>query len=325
MARIKYYYDTETCKYERVRVSKWDVFLNFLGFFAVSFILAIGILFIYSQYFESPKEAQLKKENEELVIYYEFFKQELDKMNSLIASLEERDDNIYRVIFEAEPIPATIRRGGIGGSDRYKSFKESGLQREALIVDLMKKVDILKRQMYIQTRSHDELMELAMNKEELWAAIPSIQPINNKELNRLASGYGMRTHPILKVKKFHAGVDFSAPRGTPIYATGDGVVVEVKTLFGGYGKYIEVDHGFGYLTRYAHMSAFEVRKGQKVKRGEKIGYVGSSGQSTSPHLHYEILKDGKFVNPVNYFFQDLTPEEYEKLLELASIENQSLS
>ncbi len=135
----------------------------------------------------------------------------------------------------------------------------------------------------------------------------------------------MRTHPILKVKKFHAGVDFSAPRGTPIYATGDGVIVEVKTTFGGYGKYVEVDHGFGYLTRYAHMSAFEVRKGQKVKRGEKIGYVGSSGQSTSPHLHYEILKDGKFVNPVNYFFQDLTPEEYEKLLELASIENQSLS
>ncbi|MFC2186012.1 M23 family metallopeptidase [Fulvivirgaceae bacterium LMO-SS25] len=325
MARIKYYYDTETCKYERVRVSKWDVFLNFLGFFSVSFILAISILFIYSQYFESPKEAQLKKENEELVIYYEFFKQELDKMNSVIASLEERDDDIYRVIFEAEPIPATIRRGGIGGVDRYKSFKESGLQREELIIDLMKEVDILKRKMYVQTRSHDELMELAMNKEELWAAIPSIQPINNKELNRLASGYGMRTHPILKVKKFHAGVDFSAPRGTPIYSTGDGVIVEVKTTFGGYGKYIEVDHGFGYLTRYAHMSAFEVRKGQKVKRGEKIGYVGSSGQSTSPHLHYEILKDGKFVNPVNYFFQDLTPEEYEKLLELASIENQSLS
>jgi hypothetical protein len=325
MARIKYYYDTETCKYERVKVSKWDIAFNLLGFFAVSLIISVGILFIYSRYFESPKEAHLKKENDELIIYYGFLQKEIGQLKNMLSTLQDRDDNIYRIIFEAEPIPFTIREAGVGGVDRYKHISQSGINKAELIVDLVKTVDKLKKQMYIQTKSYDEIMELAMNKEELWACIPAIQPIHNQELKRLASGFGVRVHPILKVNKFHTGVDFSAPRGTPIYATGDGIITEVKTLFGGLGKYVEIDHGFGYVTRYGHMSAFNVRKGQKVKRGECIGFVGTSGQSTAPHVHYEVLKDGKYVNPVNYFFQDLSPEEYEILLELASIENQSLS
>jgi murein DD-endopeptidase MepM/ murein hydrolase activator NlpD len=308
-----------------VRVNKWDVFFNILGFFTISLLMALGLLFAYSKYFDSPKEAQLKKENQELKLYYDYLNEESEKLFSMLEVLQDKDDNIYRVIFEAEPIPSTVRRAGVGGVDRYKDIKQKGLEKQDLILSVLKKVDNLKKQMYIQTNSYDELFDLASRKEELLAAIPSIQPINNKELNRLASGYGMRTHPILKVRKFHPGVDFSAPQGTHVYATGDGIVKEVKTLFGGYGKYIEIDHGFGFVTLYAHLSGFEVRKGQRIKRGELIGYVGNTGQSTAPHLHYEVRKDNKLVNPVNYFFQDLSPEEYEIILELASRETQSLS
>jgi murein DD-endopeptidase MepM/ murein hydrolase activator NlpD len=325
MARIKYYYDTETCKYERVKVSKWDVFFNILGFFTVSLLMALSIVFIFTKYFDSPKEAQLRTENEELKFYYDLLSEETDRLYSMLEVLQDKDDNVYRVIFEAEPIPSTVRRAGVGGVDRYADLKKQGLEKGDLIISVLKKIDNLKKQMYIQTNSYDELFDLASRKEELLAAIPSIQPVNNKELNRLSSGYGMRPHPILKVKKFHPGIDFSAPQGTPVYATGDGKVREVKTLFGGYGKYIEIDHGFGYITLYAHLSGFEVRKGQNIKRGELIGYVGNTGQSTAPHLHYEVRKDGKVVNPINYFFKDLSPEEYEIILELAARETQSLS
>jgi murein DD-endopeptidase MepM/ murein hydrolase activator NlpD len=179
--------------------------------------------------------------------------------------------------------------------------------------------------LYVQSVSYDEITELALKKEEYWSSIPAIQPILNKDLNLLASGFGMRLHPILKVKKMHTGVDFTAPKGSPIYSTGDGIVSLVATEFGGYGKYVEIDHGFGFVTRYAHMNDFSVKKGQRVKRGDKIGTVGNTGSSTAPHVHYEVMKDGRYVNPVNYFFKDLTPAEYDKILELASRENQSLS
>jgi murein DD-endopeptidase MepM/ murein hydrolase activator NlpD len=218
-----------------------------------------------------------------------------------------------------------MRNAGVGGSDRYKEIKEKGLKQEDLVVSLSQKVDALKRQMYVQSVSYDEVTDMAHKKEEYWASVPAIQPILNESLNMLASGYGMRIHPILKVRKMHKGVDFAAPKGTPIYATGDGIVLSVKTVFGGYGKHIEIDHGFGFVTRYAHMNEFKVRRGQKIKRGDLIGTVGNTGSSTAPHVHYEILKDGKFVNPVNYFFKDLTPEEFDKILELSGRENQSLS
>lgn len=325
MSRIKYYYDPETCKYERYVRSKWDITLNALGFLSLSSMLAIVFILVFYTYFDNPKELLLQKENRELKLYYEFLEQEVGKMNQMLGDLQQRDDNLYRIIFESEPIAPEIRQAGIGGSDRYRDIREKGLNQEKLIIDLHSKIDVLKRQLYVQSISYDEITEMALKKEEYWASIPAIQPVLNKNLNLLASGFGMRVHPILKVRKMHTGVDFTAPKGTPIYATGDGVVIEVQSVFGGYGKYVEIDHGFGFVTRYAHMNDFNVKKGQKVKRGDQIGTVGNTGSSTAPHVHYEVLKDGKYVNPVNYFFKDLTPEEYDLILELASKETQSLS
>jgi len=325
MARIKYYYDTESCKYERIKVSTWDIILNLLGFFSVSFIISVIIVVLFSTYFESPKEMLLTKENQELKIYYDLLEKELGNLNGMMAALQKRDDNVYRVIFEADPIPESIRQAGTGGSEKYKEILENDLVNEEMIIEALSKVDQIKRQMYIQTKSYDEILQMARNKSKLLAATPAIQPVANKELTRLASGFGMRIHPIYKVKMMHFGVDFTAPRHTPIYSTGDGVVERVIRSFGGYGKQVVINHGFGYKTRYAHMQEFNVKKGDRVKRGDMIGTVGNSGLSTAPHLHYEILKDNKKVNPVNYFYMDLNDEEYEKILELASIENQSLS
>ncbi|WMJ74286.1 M23 family metallopeptidase [Cytophagaceae bacterium ABcell3] len=324
MARINYYYDTETCKYERVKTSTSDIILNAAGFVLLSFVFAVGLVFAYTRYFESPKETALARENEELILYYELLNKELDMARDMLTSLQERDDNIYRVIFEAEPIPANIRSKNMFNSN-YKNILAKSSGTEKLIVNTIQKMENLKRQMYIQTKSHDELAEMVKNKQDMLASIPAIQPVINKELNKLVSGFGMRFHPIYKVKKMHTGVDFMAPKGTPIYATGDGKVRLVQTSLGGYGKQVEVDHGYGYVTKYAHMSAFNVKQGQKVKRGECIGYVGNTGSSTAPHLHYEVIHNGKKVNPVHYFYNDLNPEEYEKILEIASKENQSLS
>ena len=324
MARIKYYYDTETCKYERVKVGTWDIVLSLLGFLSVATIIAITMVLVYNTYFESPKEAMQKKENEELKLYYDILNREMDAAQDMMVALQQRDDDIYRVINEAEPIPRTIRQGGIGGTERYKNLLEEGLQQEELILSTLKKIESLKKQMYIQTKSYDEIVSLAKNKDQMYASIPAIQPVTNKELSRLASGFGRRIDPIYKVRRMHYGVDFSAPRGTPIYSTGDGVIKKVKTNYGGYGKEIIIDHGYGYVTRYAHLSEFNVKRGQKIKRGECIGYIGSTGKSTAPHLHYEVIKDKKKVNPVHYFYNDLNEEEYQKILELSSIENQSL-
>jgi len=324
MARIKYYYDTETCRYERVKVSKWDILLNLLGFLSVSLILAVIIILFVNAYFDSPKEAQLKKENKELQFYYNMMEKELQNVQSVLGALQERDDQVYRNIMGTDPIPSSIRQAGVGGAERYKNIIDSKLEREKLIVDMMTELDKVKKQMYIQTKSYDEILEMAANKKEMLASMPAIQPIPNKEINRFASGYGMRMHPILKVVRMHNGCDFSAPRGTPIYATGDGKVISVSTSFGGFGKLVVIDHGYGFVTKYAHMSSFNVKKGAKVKRGDCIGFVGTTGTSTAPHLHYEIHYKGKPINPVHYFYQDVTDGEYEKLLELSEIKNQSL-
>lgn len=323
MARIKYYYDTETCKYERIRVSKWDIFLNSLGIFTFSLVLAVVIHFFTMTYFESPQVSLLKKENKELLIYFEEMNKDLDNMGQMLSSLQERDDNIYRIIFEADPIPSTIRQAGVGGTDRYRALREEKLQRESLVIETFQQIDKLKKQMYIQTKSYDDILQMAKNKSEMMASIPSIQPIQNKDGNRLASGYGMRMHPLLKFVRMHAGIDFSAPQGTPIFATGNGKVVNAlfdKTS----GNMITIDHGYGYRTKYLHMSKFAVKNGQNVKRGDIIGYVGNTGLSKAPHVHYEVWKDNKHVNPVNFFYNDVTDEEFNNLLELASRENESL-
>ena len=324
MSKHKYYYNPETCRYERIKKTKKDIFLRFSIFTLTVLFSSFILLNIYDTYFESPKIVMLKKENEELQTHYEILNKEVNIAYKMLDNLEERDDNVYRIIFEAEPIPTTIRQAGIGGINRYKELIEGNLEREDLIIDNYARIDELKRKLYIQTKSYDELLDMANNKEELVAAIPAIQPVSNKDLKRRSSGYGSRIDPFLKVRRMHYGQDFSIKKGTPIYATADGRVSIVKSSFGGLGKYIYLDHGNGYKTVYGHLDKFNVRRGQKVKRGELIAYSGNSGRSTAPHLHYEVHKNGKKLNPINFFFNDLTPNEYEEVIKLASVENQAL-
>jgi len=326
MARIKYYYDTETCKYERVKVKTSDVILNALGILSLTVAMAAGLLtlYLYSNVFESPKELILKNEVKELEFYYQKLTKDVTALSLILDNIEHRDDNIYRVVLGAEPIEKSVRHAGVGGVDRYEEIKEKDISHEDLVIALNEKVDLLRRKLYIESKSQDEVVTLAEKKEKLYASIPAIQPISNKQLVALSSGFGWRTHPIYKVKKLHPGIDFAASIGTPIYATADGKIAEVSVKFSGYGKMVEIDHGFGYRTRYAHMHEFAVRSGQNIKRGDLIGYVGNTGMSTAPHIQYEVLINGSKVNPVHYFYNDLSASEYEKILELASIENQSL-
>src|SRR5258708_9292666 len=324
MARIKYYYDTETCKYERIKTTTGDVILNVLSIFSLTLAMAVGLLLLGGSYFESPRELILKNEVKEMEFYYESMEAELNKLQKELASMEYRDDNIYRAVLGAEPIDKSVRQGGIGGSDRYEDIRSKNINHEEVIVQLEEMLGRLKRQVYVESKSQDDVVALAENKEKLFASIPAIQPVANNELIALASAFCRRIHPFYKYFKMHTGVDFAASIGTPIYSTADGVVDKVEVNFSGYGKVLEIDHGFGYRTRYAHMHGFSVREVQRVKRGDLIGYVGDTGLSTAPHLHYEVFVNGSHVNPVHYFFNDLNPAEYEKIIELASIENQSL-
>jgi len=323
MARIKYYYDTETCRYERVKTSNTDVLINALGIICLCLIFGVGIAAAYVSYFPSEKEIALMKENEELLIHYQQLNKELDGAQKWLAELQDKDDNMYRVIYEAEPVPSSVRIAGTGGVDRYSDLLEQNLSQEELIITAKRKVDLLKRKMYVQSNSYEELVDLAKDKTEMLASIPAIQPIHNKDLKRFASGFGYRIHPIYKVRKLHTGVDFTAPTGTPIFSSGDGKVIKVERSLRGYGHQVEIDHGYNYITKYAHMSKIDVRVGEKVKRGQIIGEVGSTGTSTAPHLHYEVIYKGSKVNPVNYFFNDLTPAQYDEIAKQAAIENQS--
>ena len=324
MARIKYYYDTETCKYERVRTRKSDIVLNALGLLSLTVMMAVGLLILYDNYFESPKELILKNEVRELEFYYDKLNKDVELLSHILDNVEQRDDNIYRVVLGAEPIEKSVRDAGIGGADRYADIRKKNISHSDLVIALHEKVDKVRRKLYIESKSQDEVVQLAEKKEKLYASIPAIQPVANKQLIALASGFGLRIHPVYKVKKMHNGIDFAASIGTPIYATADGTIEKAEVRFSGYGKMVEINHGFGYRTRYAHMHDFSVRKGQQVKRGDLIGYVGNTGLSTAPHLHYEVFINDQRVDPVHYFFNDLTAAEYEKILELASAENQSL-
>ncbi|MEM1135504.1 MAG: M23 family metallopeptidase [Bacteroidota bacterium] len=324
MAKIKYYYDTETCRYERVKTSPIEIVVNALGLLFVCVIVGTIFAVIYLKVFPSSNELKLAKENEKLLYYYNSLNKELSSVQEMMTVLQKRDDDIYRTIFEAEPIPIEIRQAGSGGSRKFQDLIDERLEREELVINSLSKIDVIKRQMYIQSKSFDEIIELARSKKKMLTHIPAIQPVANKELKRLASGYGMRFHPILKIRRMHSGCDFSAPVGTPIYSTGDGKVIKAKKSRRGYGNEIEVDHGFGYITKYAHLSEFEVRIGQKVKRGQIIGRVGNTGLSVAPHLHYEVIYKNRKVNPVNYFFNDLTDQQYDEIVKISSLENQSL-
>lgn len=318
---VKYKYNTQTLSYEKVEVTYKDRLVKFLFYLAFAIVFSSITLLISYSYFESPKLKKMTRENVNLQLQYDLLSKRINEIEIVLEDVQYRDDNIYRVIFEAEPIPGNIRKSGRGGVNRYRHLE--GYTNSNLVIETTKKLDQLEKQLYIQSKSYDEVYDLAMQKEKMLAAIPAIQPVANKEMKRMASGYGYRIHPVYKTRKFHSGMDFSAPIGTEVYATGNGVVKKVVRARRGLGKHIIIDHGYGYETYYGHLSRFNVRQGQKIKRGETIGYIGNTGTSTAPHLHYEVHKNKKTLNPVNFYFNDLSPEEYDKMIQLSSAANQS--
>ncbi|MCU0430867.1 MAG: M23 family metallopeptidase [Cytophagaceae bacterium] len=324
MSKIKFYYDPETCRYKPVRTTWSEIIWNGLGFLLVSTIMGALLLLVYTRIFRSPEEQLLRNRNKELKLYYELINKDLDELSAALNALEKRDEKIYRSIFESRPIPDALRYSAQGTIENYQKII-SNPNISPVILSTFDKLERLKKRVYVQSKSYNEIDQLAQQKTQLLASIPAIQPVSNPSLTMLVSGFGYRIHPIFKVRMFHSGVDFNAPRGTPVYATGDGVIQKAESNAGGYGKEIEIDHGFGYVTKYAHLDRFAVKIGQKVKRGELIGYSGNTGSSTAPHLHYEVIHNGDKVNPVHYFFKDLNNEQYKKILQLAEVENQSLS
>ncbi|MGB5418730.1 M23 family metallopeptidase [Algibacter sp.] len=322
MSKVKYYYDKESLSYRKIERKKRTTFKYASIFILAAAFFAFIFVFVTSQYVESPKERALKRELQNTQLQFQLLNKKMEHAETVLANVADRDNNIYRVYFEANPIPEEQRRAGFGGINRYKSLE--GFDNSKLIIESNKRLDVLQKQIVVQSKSLDEIAILAEEKESLLAAIPAIQPVSNEDLTRMASGYGMRSDPFTKVRKMHWGMDFTAPRGTPIYASGDGVITRADSNSSGYGNHIRIDHGYGYTSLYAHLYKYNVRKNQKVKRGDLIGFVGSTGRSEAPHLHYEIFKDDDRINPINFYYGSLTAEEFNKLLEHASLENQSL-
>ena len=322
MSNVKYYYDPETLSYRKITSDKKTKAKFAIGFILASALFGFFVVFVGSHYFESPKEKILNRELQNMELQYTLLNQKMEEIENVLGNIEERDNSIYRLYFEANPIPNAQRTQGFGGVNRYKKF--DGFKNSDLIAETNKRIDILQKRLVIQSKSLDEITELAKDKENFLSKIPAIQPIKNEDLTRMASGYGYRKDPFSKIRKFHYGMDFTAPRGTPVYASGDGIVKRADSRSSGYGKHIRIDHGYGYVSLYAHLYKYNVRKNQRVKRGDIIGFVGSSGRSQAPHLHYEIFKDKRRINPVNFYYGNLTSEEFNDLLAKASVENQSL-
>lgn len=322
MSKIKYQFNTKSLTVERVNQTLWEKIKGVLRYMAAGVVFTVIVLIIGFTFFESPKEKMMAREIGQYQEQIQMFHERLDMMSAVLSDIQERDDHIYRVIFEAEPVSRIQREAGFGGTDPYARFE--GFDNSQLISSTMQRMDLLARQLLVQSTSYDEVFELAKNKSNMLAAIPAIIPIA-RGTERLVSGFGMRIHPIYKTLRMHEGVDFTAPTGTPIYATGNGVIKSAVRSSHGYGIMVEIDHGYGYQTRYAHMSALKVKKGQRIVRGEIIGLVGNTGTSTAPHLHYEVLRNGRRVNPVSYFYNDLSPAEFEEIIKVASRVNQSLS
>jgi murein DD-endopeptidase MepM/ murein hydrolase activator NlpD len=321
MTPAKYKFNPDSLSFDKIRLGFRAVLLRFLAYFIGSVFVAIIYGLLYAIFFDSPKEKALLREIDQLTIQYEMMNKDLDNVEKVISHLEQTDDNLYRTIFEAEPIPATLRQGGIGGVNRYKELE--GYDNSKIVIETTKRLDKIRKHVYIQSRSFDDLIVLAKEKEVMLASFPAIMPIANNDLTRTASGFGMRIHPYYKISKFHSGMDFTASMGTDIYVTGDGVVESISQDLRGYGNHIIINHGFGYKTVYAHLDRFNVRRGQKVKRGDVIGFVGNTGMSLAPHLHYEVHLNDVAVDPSNYYFNDLTAEEYDRMVEIASRNGQS--
>lgn len=321
MSKINYKYNNKSLSYEIIVVPLHKRVGKVLSYLAIGLVFATLTIILAYKYLDSPKEKQLQREISELTLQYELLNNRMGQVTDVLNDIQDRDNNIYRTIFEAEPIPASIRQAGYGGVNRYKELQ--GFNNSELIVETTKRLDRISKQLYIQSKSFDEVVKLVKGKAKLLASIPAIQPISNEDLRHQPSGFGWRTHPIYKTPEFHPGMDFSAPQGTEIFATGDGVVERADASAQGYGNHVVINHGYGYETLYGHMSKIAVKSGQQVKRGQLIGYVGSTGLSTAPHVHYEVHKNEQIVNPINYYYNDLTPEQYQKLTALSLQSSQS--
>jgi murein DD-endopeptidase MepM/ murein hydrolase activator NlpD len=315
MAKKKFYFNPDTLSYEQIEYTFGYKLKRFL-IHALSGVFSGAIFFfIFVTIVDSPGEKQLGQERNRMQAQYKVLERQLDEMQLVMSDLQERDDNMYRVVFQADPIPFSVRRATAANTQYYEQLLN--MTNSEIVVTTSKKLNELKKQLYIQSKSYDELIVLAKNKEAMLEHIPAIQPVLNKDLTRMASGFGWRIDPIYHQRRFHAGMDFTAPVGTDIYATGNGTIQRAGWQQG-YGNCVEINHGFGYMTLYGHMHQIKVKVGQKVKRGEVIGTVGSTGKSTGPHLHYEVHFRGQVMNPQNYYFLDLSPEEYDRMVQMSN-------
>jgi murein DD-endopeptidase MepM/ murein hydrolase activator NlpD len=324
MSKTKYYFDSDNLEFVPIKNTLGNRIYR-LSLFLISSVIFgafITVILFNTDFVNTPKEIVQEREIDNYELQLKVLNKKLEQVESTLANIEKRDNNLYRAYFEASPIPEDQRKAGFGGINRYDYLE--GFESSDLIVNTTERLDILTKELVIQSKSLDEIELLAKNKESLLSSIPSIQPVKSSDLRRMASGYGYRIDPFTKARRMHFGMDFSAKRGTPIYATGDGTVSRADSRAAGFGKHVRIDHGFGYVTIYAHMDRYLVVKGDKVKRGDLIGYVGSSGRSVAPHLHYEIVKDGVKINPINFYSGSLSPAEFEELVKVASQENQSL-
>ena len=318
----RYIFNQLTQNFEVLETSKSRKVLRFL----LVLLALLGIAFLFSvllfTFFKSPKEKSLARELDYMKLQYEILNDRLDNMEILLTDMEQRDNDLYRVMFEADPIPRSVRRSGFSDADRYAGLY--GYINSSQVVNAARKLDVISSQMYHQSVSYDTLYALARNKSDMLAHIPAIFPLKETEIKYISSYFGYRPDPIYKIEKFHSGIDFSAQLGTEAYATGDGVVSDVEKGHWGYGNMVTVDHGYGYKTRYAHLQKAAVRKGQKVKRGQLIGFIGNTGKTTGVHLHYEVLKNDVQIDPINFFYNDLTPDEYEQILEQSTLPTQTM-
>lgn len=315
MRKVYYIYNPKTRTYDRIYPTMRQRVMSYLRRLFVGMGLGAGSFIVLLLIFGSPSEKDLRMENSRLQAQYHILSSRLDESLQVMKGLQQRDDNLYRVMMQADPVADALRTPSYNKTNRYEDLME--LPSAKLVVNTTQKMDLLERQLYIQSKSFDEVLALCKKHDEMLECIPAIQPVSNKDLKQTASGYGTRIDPIYKTVKFHSGMDFSANVGTPVYATGNGVVRKAGWE-GLYGNCIQIDHGFGYVTRYAHLSKIDVRVGQKIVRGETIGKVGTTGKSTGPHLHYEVMVKGQIVNPVNYYFMDLNADDYDRMVEIAA-------
>ncbi len=322
MKKIKYYYNTNTLRYEKLEIPLRVKLLRVFGFVAAALVTAGLISYLAFQFVGSPKERILQQQNKNLKDNYYELLDELESVQNQMKELEKRDNDVYRAIFEANPIPDSARAKEL--EEKLEIAKVEKLRDHQLVSSINNTLNNLLSRINSQKKSYEEVDELVKNKEKLLSHTPAIQPLSNKDLNRIASGFGYRIDPVYKTTKFHAGLDFSAPQGTPIYATADGTVTIAGNTGNGYGNYVVINHGYGYETLYGHMVRVKARNGQAVKRGEVIGWVGSTGKSTGPHCHYEVHKNGQKIDPIYFFYNDLTPEQFDLILKKAAASNQSL-